>query len=86
MYILSPCDPDNDGISLLQKAPRGSMFLLHACAHNPTGVDPSAEQWKEISKLMLECGHFPLFDMAYQVGGCQGREGGEGEGEGQLWI
>ncbi|QDZ23081.1 aspartate aminotransferase [Chloropicon primus] len=44
----------------------GSFFLLHACAHNPTGVDPTADQWKEVSKLMREKGHFPFFDMAYQ--------------------
>jgi aspartate/tyrosine/aromatic aminotransferase len=35
----------------LQRAPEASVFLLHACAHNPTGVDPSPEQWKEISAL-----------------------------------
>eukprot|EP00798_Chlamydomonas_sp_ICE-L_P027358 gene27358-4659_t len=50
----------------IKNAPAGSLFLLHACAHNPTGVDPSIEQWKEISKLMKEKDHFPLFDMAYQ--------------------
>lgn len=32
-----------------QNAPNGSFFLLHACAHNPTGVDPTEEQWREIS-------------------------------------
>lgn len=31
------------------------------------GVDPTPEQWSEISKLMLEKAHFPFFDMAYQV-------------------
>lgn len=35
----------------VQQAPAGSVFLLHACAHNPTGVDPTAEQWKQISEL-----------------------------------
>ncbi|CAN6706375.1 unnamed protein product [Malus baccata var. baccata] len=50
----------------IKNAPNGSFFLLHACAHNPTGVDPSEEQWKEISKLIKEKGHFPFFDMAYQ--------------------
>lgn len=50
----------------VKAAPNGSVFLLHACAHNPTGVDPTAEQWKEMSKLMLEKKHFPFFDMAYQ--------------------
>ena len=50
-----------------KNAPSGSLILLHACAHNPTGVDPTAEQWQEISKLILEKKHFPFFDMAYQV-------------------
>jgi len=50
----------------IHKAPKGSVFLLHACAHNPTGVDPTADQWKQLSKAMLERNHFPLFDMAYQ--------------------
>lgn len=59
---------DMDGLlEDIKTAPKGSVFLLHACAHNPTGVDPSPEQWKSISKLMLECGQFPFFDMAYQV-------------------
>jgi hypothetical protein len=40
-----------------------------ACAHNPTGVDPTPEQWAQISKLMLEKNHFAFFDMAYQVSG-----------------
>jgi aspartate/tyrosine/aromatic aminotransferase len=52
---------------LLQAAPSGSVFLLHACAHNPTGVDPTPEQWRQISALMADKGHFPFFDMAYQV-------------------
>jgi len=37
--------------SHLQNAPDGSFFLLHACAHNPTGVDPTEEQWRKISHL-----------------------------------
>ncbi|KAJ9504960.1 hypothetical protein QJQ45_006388 [Haematococcus lacustris] len=132
----------------IQAAPSGSVFLLHACAHNPTGVDPTpgecrqqvqaavaeaavaaaaaaatvdssssrqrqgrgsqvlaagpgkhdgrggepshlepnllwggqvlvcmaGEQWKQLSALMLEKGHFPFFDMAYQgfaTGDCE---------------
>uniref|UniRef100_A0A7C9D0T8 Aspartate aminotransferase n=1 Tax=Opuntia streptacantha TaxID=393608 RepID=A0A7C9D0T8_OPUST len=50
----------------IKNAPKGSFFLLHACAHNPTGVDPTEEQWKEISQLIKAKGHFPFFDMAYQ--------------------
>lgn len=41
-------------------------MLLHACAHNPTGIDPTIEQWKEISDLLQEKKLFPFFDMAYQ--------------------
>ena len=43
------------------------MVLLHACAHNPTGVDPTPEQWKGIADVVAEKQHFPFFDMAYQV-------------------
>lgn len=35
----------------VKNAPDGSFFLLHPCAHNPTGVDPTEEQWREISYL-----------------------------------
>jgi len=49
----------------IKAAPNGSVMLLHACAHNPTGVDPSVNQWSEISKLIKEKGHFVFFDMAY---------------------
>lgn len=41
-------------------------MLLHACAHNPTGVDPTPAQWKEISHIVKEKRLFPFFDMAYQ--------------------
>lgn len=50
----------------LQKAPEGAIVLLHACAHNPTGVDPTKEQWREISNIVAEKKLFPFFDMAYQ--------------------
>ena len=53
-------------LSTLRSAPRGSIILLHACAHNPTGVDPTQEQWKEIATVVREGGHFPFFDCAYQ--------------------
>lgn len=50
----------------LKTAPDASIILLHACAHNPTGVDPTFEQWKELAILMQEKRHFPFFDCAYQ--------------------
>ena len=46
---------------------QGSVILLHACAHNPTGVDPSLEQWKEMSEVIKQRNLLPYFDMAYQV-------------------
>eukprot|EP00955_Chlamydomonas_euryale_P067797 359937-Chlamydomonas_euryale.AAC.23 len=51
----------------IHKAEDGSLFLVHACAHNPTGVDPTPGQWERISKAMKEKNHFPFFDMAYQA-------------------
>ena len=58
---------DFDGLKEdLKKSPRGSIILLHACAHNPTGVDPTLERWKELSQILKGKGNFPLFDMAYQ--------------------
>lgn len=53
-------------LSSLHDAPNGSVVLLHACAHNPTGVDPTPEQWAAISNVVMDKGHLPLFDMAYQ--------------------
>ena len=51
----------------MQKIPEGSIILLHACAHNPTGVDPRPEQWKELSAVVKERKLLCFFDMAYQV-------------------
>lgn len=48
-------------------APPGSVFLLHACAHNPTGVDPTRAEWTQISDAILQKGHHVLMDCAYQV-------------------
>ena len=52
--------------SALRSAPSGSIILLHACAHNPTGVDPTQDQWKELATILREKAHFPFFDCAYQ--------------------
>ncbi|GAA6044128.1 hypothetical protein JCM8097_004722 [Rhodosporidiobolus ruineniae] len=65
-------DPSTIGLAFpkfldfLRSAPAQSVFLLHACAHNPTGVDPTREQWEEICKIFQEKGHFAFFDCAYQ--------------------
>lgn len=50
----------------LKAAPEGSVILFHACAHNPTGIDPSEDQWRQISDAVKEKQHYPFFDMAYQ--------------------
>jgi aspartate aminotransferase len=50
----------------LGAAPSGAIVLLHACAHNPTGVDPTFEQWDEIRKFMRSKSLLPFFDSAYQ--------------------
>lgn len=58
---------DFDGmISTLQSAPEGAIILLHACAHNPTGVDPTQDQWQKIAQVMKQKKQFPFFDCAYQ--------------------
>lgn len=51
----------------LKNAPAGSVIILHACAHNPTGSDPTPEQWNKIANIVVEKNLFPLFDIAYQV-------------------
>jgi len=56
----------NGMLADIKAAPKGSIFLFHACAHNPTGVDPTPEQWKQIEAAVKERGHFSFFDMAYQ--------------------
>ncbi|KAK4532545.1 hypothetical protein CCYA_CCYA12G3402 [Cyanidiococcus yangmingshanensis] len=50
----------------LAAAPPRSIVLLHACAHNPTGADPTPSQWQQILDVLRERQHFPLFDCAYQ--------------------
>jgi len=58
---------DFDGMkAALTAAPDQSIILLHACAHNPTGVDPTMDQWRELAVLMKQKRHFPFFDCAYQ--------------------
>ncbi|XP_033214547.1 aspartate aminotransferase, cytoplasmic [Belonocnema kinseyi] len=50
----------------LRNAPENAVIILHACAHNPTGCDPTPEQWAKIADVMGEKRLFPLFDSAYQ--------------------
>lgn len=53
-------------ITDLRSCPPRSIVLLHMCAHNPTGVDPSQDQWQQILEVVKERELFPLFDAAYQ--------------------
>eukprot|EP00002_Diphylleia_rotans_P000976 TRINITY_DN1052_c0_g1_i2.p2 TRINITY_DN1052_c0_g1~~TRINITY_DN1052_c0_g1_i2.p2 ORF type:complete len:419 (+),score=106.93 TRINITY_DN1052_c0_g1_i2:89-1345(+) len=58
---------DMDGlIHDIRDAPKNSVFLLHACAHNPTGVDPTMGQWEDLMKELKKSGHLCFFDSAYQ--------------------
>jgi aromatic-amino-acid transaminase len=50
----------------LSAAPRGSIVLLHACCHNPTGVDLTRAQWDTLVPLLAGCGLVPYLDLAYQ--------------------
>ncbi|CAA6672885.1 unnamed protein product [Spirodela intermedia] len=65
-------DPATRGLNFqglledLSAAPSGAIVLLHACAHNPTGVDPTLDQWEHIRQLMRSKGLLPFFDSAYQ--------------------
>ncbi|KAL3459099.1 pyridoxal phosphate-dependent transferase [Aspergillus heterothallicus] len=49
-----------------QAAPRGSIFILQACCHNPTGADLTQEQWRKLANVMKVNDLFPFFDIAYQ--------------------
>jgi aspartate/tyrosine/aromatic aminotransferase len=53
-------------IAALEKIPAGDIVLLHACCHNPTGIDPTPEQWKKIAEVVKQRGLLPLVDFAYQ--------------------
>lgn len=50
----------------IERAPSGSVILLHGCAHNPTGIDPTKEQWAAIADVIEKKGHLAFFDVAYQ--------------------
>ena len=66
-YDNETCSLDFDNLIKDMKAmPEGSCVLLHACAHNPTGMDPTMEQWKQISDVCFEKKLLPFFDCAYQ--------------------
>ncbi len=53
-------------IQSLKAIPAGSIVVLHACCHNPTGVDLSAAQWTEVIDAVVSGGLMPFVDIAYQ--------------------
>ena len=50
----------------LTEIPSGQVVLLHACCHNPSGIDPSPDQWSQIGEVVADRGLLPLVDFAYQ--------------------
>ena len=50
----------------LRALPAQSIIVLHACCHNPTGVDLSSADWKQVLEVVRERGHVPFLDIAYQ--------------------
>lgn len=50
----------------LQALPPQTIVVLHACCHNPTGVDPTAEQWQQIVQVVKDRNLVPFLDIAYQ--------------------
>lgn len=66
-YNAKTKDLDADGFfSALEKIPAGDCVLLHACCHNPSGVDISTAQWKQVAAIAQKNGWSALVDFAYQ--------------------
>jgi len=53
-------------LDALSQLPAGDLVLLHGCCHNPSGLDPSEDEWRAIADVMVERGLVPFVDMAYQ--------------------
>ncbi len=53
-------------LAALKAAPQGTIVVLHACCHNPTGYDISAAQWDQVVAACKAAGLVPFLDMAYQ--------------------
>jgi aspartate aminotransferase len=53
-------------MAALGNIPSGDVVLLHGCCHNPTGVDPTSDQWRQIAELVARRGLVPFVDFAYQ--------------------
>lgn len=53
-------------LDALKNVPAGDFVLLHTCCHNPTGMDPTLDEWDAIAEVSSKQGWVPLFDFAYQ--------------------
>ena len=53
-------------LDFLRSLPAQTIVVLHACCHNPTGVDPTPAQWREIATVVKERDLIPFLDIAYQ--------------------
>ncbi len=53
-------------LATLKEVPADDAVLLHACCHNPSGMDLNHGQWQQVADLAREVGFFPVVDMAYQ--------------------
>ena len=53
-------------LDALREVPKGDLVLLHACCHNPSGLDPTQEEWQAITDIVAERELVPFIDMAYQ--------------------
>jgi aspartate/tyrosine/aromatic aminotransferase len=66
-FYPATCLLDYQGMcQAVKNMPRGSIILLHGCCHNPTGIDPTFDEWKELSQIIKHQQVIPLFDIAYQ--------------------
>lgn len=53
-------------LEAIGQMPAGDVILLHGCCHNPTGIDPTPDQWQQIAEAVYQRGLTPLLDFAYQ--------------------
>ncbi len=53
-------------LDALAKMPQGDIVLLHACCHNPSGMDPTEDEWRAIADVIVERELVPFVDIAYQ--------------------
>ncbi len=60
------CLAPDDMLAALAKIPAGDVVLLHGCCHNPSGIDPTPDQWRAIADAVYDRGLLPLVDFAYQ--------------------